>query len=264
MTIKNKTEKVVKCVAITILIICCMHYARRIFLAERFVISSVSMEPTFYSDTKVWVNKMIYGARIYTKLNFEEGEPLHCFRLPGLRKIRPNDIVIFNAPNGYDRWGVIEFKINYVFCKRVLGTPGDSIGIRSGHYWNNHYSGVIGDEMNQSSLNGTPDSSLIQRGFYFTIPFPRFCWNVKEMGPVYVPQKGKTIILDDFSKDLYREIIKYETQCDNLDSIPSNYTFKHDYFFVVGDNATFSIDSRFWGFVPDDFIVGVVTNHKRR
>ncbi|MBO5546853.1 MAG: S26 family signal peptidase [Bacteroidales bacterium] len=90
---------------------------------DRFVIKGESMEPTLHTGEGVWVNKLLMGARIYTKFDFEDSRELHCFRMPGLRKLRVGDVAVFNYP--YGRGGdTIAFKINYVYCKRCWGRRG--------------------------------------------------------------------------------------------------------------------------------------------
>jgi signal peptidase I len=90
-------------------------------------------------------------------------------------------------------------------------------------------------------------------------------WNVDYFGPVYVPKKGKTIALTDRNILLYRKLI--EQHEDNKFEIKNKivyingqpattYTFKMDYYFVLGDNRYDSIDSRYWGFVPEDHLIG--------
>ena len=250
-------------VVLFILLVGALHFGRRIFIAERFIIPSESMSPTLVPGDKVWVNKLLYGARIYKSFDFEDHAPLKCFRMPGLRKIRSGDVICFNYPLGYDKWTKIEFKINYVYCKRVVGTPGDTIGIKDGVTWNNNYNGIIGVQDNQLAIQNTPDSILWRTKFMATMPFTRPMWTMKNFGPLYVPEKGVTIELDSVGRAIYGPVIEYETG-----SWPDNevcsHTFRYDYYFAFGDNSLDSNDSRYWGFIPEEFIIGIVGGRKVR
>lgn len=127
----------------------------RIFLCDQFVVPSDSMNPTLIAGDRILVNKLIAGARIYKKLEFGKDIPLRSFRTPGIRKVGVNDVVVFNAPRGYDR-NRIEFRINYVYSKRCIGTPGDSVSVRDGYFRNNRHPGPIGDTGQQRRLHETP------------------------------------------------------------------------------------------------------------
>lgn len=94
---------------------------------------------------------------------------------------------------------------------------------------------------------------------------PKLMWNKDNFGPVYIPGKGKTVQLDKNSIGFYKQIIReYEKNEIELvgDQVmingapASSYTFKQDYYWMMGDNRHNSEDSRYWGYVPFDHVVG--------
>lgn len=97
-------------------------------------------------------------------------------------------------------------------------------------------------------------------------PFdPNRNWNVDNFGPFRIPKKGWTVTLDSTTVPLYERCIRiYEgnklEQSANgwlINGKPATtYTFKMNYYWMMGDNRHKSLDSRYWGFVPDDHIVG--------
>jgi signal peptidase I len=128
------------------------------------------------------------------------------------------------------------------------------------------------EEINAQPFNKTFDTNLFKdpKGVTYIDIFPHdttlYKWNRDFYGPLKVPAKGLTVALTPGNVALYSEAIqKYEGNKNvvvngyqiSIDGkVITSYTFKQDYYFMMGDNRHNSADSRFWGFVPSDHIVG--------
>lgn len=240
------------------------------FVFMSFRVPSGSMEPTIMTEDHVLVNRLSYGDRIFAHSldsirhgditrGWSYSEPHH------------NDIVVFNNPV-YVRWDTISFNKQKYFVKRCIALPGDTFEIRNGYYHASSYDGPLGNIEAQNAVETlTRDTSITQRQDipYWTAPFyhPVYHWNIREMGPLYVPQKGDTIHLDTISAPIYKHLIEWEinkkiTEHEGkfyVDGEPfTEHIMEQGYYFMAGDNVLYSQDSRYWGLVPEEFIVGRV------
>lgn len=97
-----------------------------------------------------------------------------------------------------------------------------------------------------------------------------YLWNKDNIGPVVIPQKGMTIEFNFKNYYLYRDIIEIHENnqifiqgekilCNGHEF--KNYTFKNDYYYVLNDNRAIGKDSRYFGFIPESHIIGMVRNY---
>ncbi|MDE5948399.1 MAG: signal peptidase I [Prevotella sp.] len=241
----------------------------KIFLFDYFTVPSSSMTPTITPGSKVIVNKLTAGPRLYTAINFKRnGNELHSVRLKGTRGLHHNDIVVFNFPLHGDK---ISFVINHVYCKRITGLPGDTLTAVNGHLYNNNYEGLLGCEQRQRQLEGKTEEMLRRYKVYDVAPRHdrHFGWNIQNWGPLYVPRRGDIITVTPREATLYRRILEWETGAKityDWDSMAvfangrrlTTHLFRHNYYHICGDYSLDSFDSRYWGFVPEEYIIGVV------
>lgn len=266
---KEVMYRIFRAVLVAVPVLTAVAVAIPVLVCDQFRIGGRSMDPVLIAGDHIFVNKLLFGARIYTDYDFSKPD-VRSFRMPGLRRIRPGDIIVFNSTDarGDD---TVSFRINYVYAKRCIGTPGDTVWIENGYYRNSSVSGIVGTPAHQKELSVTPDSVLREQGV--VLDAGKFAgwpgWTLKEFGPLYLPRKGDVITLDSLTAKIYGKLIQYETgnwpEAVNgkvtLGGRPiKEYAFRSGYYFMGGDNVADSKDSRYIGPVPEEYIVGIVTH----
>lgn len=131
---------------------------------------------------------------------------------------------------------------------------------------------TLTQEMKEKLAKNSAIDSLVRdiepKGKWSPNLFPQnrdYPWNYSNMGPIYIPEKGKTVELNLKVLPLYKKIIReYEGNTLSVlgneisinGEVVDSYTFKQDYYWMMGDNRDHSEDSRAWGYVPENHIVG--------
>ncbi len=232
-----------------------------------FKIPSDSMEPALLAGDNILVNKWVMGGRIFNIWDALEGKEVKISRLPGLGKIRRNDVLVFNFPYPA-QWDSIGLNVMSYYVKRCVALPGDTFEIRKAHYWVRSCEMSLGNVESQDALmrivaNGREkDYGIVMSGY----PYNGLVdWNIVNFGPLYLPAKGDEIEMNPKHAVLYRNVIEWEQRKklflygDTVllnDSAIHAYRFKENYYFVAGDKVMNSQDSRYWGLLPEPFIVG--------
>ncbi|WP_287373344.1 signal peptidase I [Prosthecochloris sp.] len=210
----------------------------RVFVVESYRIPTSSMEKTLLAGDFLFVNKYIYGAKV----------PFTDIRLPGIDSVERGDIVVFKFPK--DR------SLNYI--KRCVAISGDVLEIKDRRLFINGEEAIFPEHAQFLA-------DLMPAGYPDQQVFPRFSgFNKDNYGPIRVPRKGDVVTLNEKGYYLYASLITEEGHSIGvtdgtilIDGQPADtYTIEQNYYFVMGDNRDNSLDSRFWGFLPERDMVG--------
>ena len=238
----------------------------QVFFVTSFHIPSDSMEPELLAGDAVLVNKLKYGARLFDVAGAVDGKQVKIKRLPGWGRVERNDVVVFNYPCP-KKWRRIEMDVMQYYVKRCVALPGDTFRIVNGRYRVDGYPHDLGNVEAQDRFRAFIEERGLSDEEKGVKAYPGGAqrWTVKEFGPLYIPKAGDRIRLDSTAFRLYRNVMEWELQeklrCkDNCvyigDRVLAEYRFTKSYYFMAGDKVENSKDSRYWGLLPEEYIVG--------
>lgn len=232
-----------------------------------FRIPTDSMYPALLPGDNILVNKTIMGARIFDIWEAAEEKDVEIHRLPGLGEVKRNDVLVFHFPYPRSNDSLSMHLLKY-YVKRCIALPGDTMGIRNGHYYIKGVNEPVGNVEAQKQIARLRKDDA--RGIVMdAYPWDKYLdWTIQDFGPLHVPARGQTMAMDSAAVKLYCKLIEWEqkksmTREGNKvylgDSLIQEYSFQENYYFMGGDNMENSKDSRYWGLLPEPYIVGVAT-----
>ena len=182
----------------------------QLFCFTSFKIPSDSMEPALKDGDRILVNKMIKGARLFNVFAALDNKDVTIFRIPGLGSFKRNDVLVFNFPYQMNRWDSIRMNVMQYYVKRCIALPGDTLEIRGGFYKVRGCHEQLGNYKAQQYLAKLqqPEKQGIVVG---TFPYDgSLGWNIREFGPLPIPQKEQIVVMNRTNYLLYRQLIAWE------------------------------------------------------
>jgi signal peptidase I len=227
------------------------------FAIDAFRIPSSSMENTLQPGDYILANKFAYNISTPKEIPFAN-LPIPYANIFKIGKPEINDVVIFQFPEGFESDSKKE---GTKYIKRVVAGPHDSLRITEGNVF------VNGKQITLPSSFKKPQF-LDEENFIReeTIYPPGAKWNRLSYGPIIIPAKGDTIKISPENFERWQSVIVMDHGERSLLSEGTlvtldgraifEYVLKQDHYFVIGDNFEKSMDSRNFGFITDNMIIG--------
>ncbi|MGE5437982.1 MAG: signal peptidase I [Syntrophothermus sp.] len=226
-------------------------------LFDAFKIPTGSMEKTLLPGDFIIVNKAAYT------ISTPKTIPIINIEIPyvdlfSVGKPKQNDVIVFEYPGDKGELHPTP-KVNYI--KRVIAGPGDTVFIKNKIVY------VNGKKIDTPSTVFFSDYHMKEKGISERRIFPsNNKWNSDNYGPLVIPKAGDTIninyknIIDwgmIINREFNKKVVSPEGTVVFINGTPAkSYVLKKSYYFVMGDNRDQSMDSRYWGYVPEDYILG--------
>ena len=228
----------------------------KVFILDAFQIPTGSMKNTLLEGDFLLVNKSAYSISTPHQIPFL-GKRLSRTELISTGKPEFNDVVAFEIPADYYDPDSEEYSI---LIKRIIGLPGDTIEIKDQILYINHKKYRTPSYI-KINLNESPIENVNKDLFPYNNK-----WSLENYGPIIVPKKGMKVELNPknilqwqnaINTDYEKKVISVAGTVINLNNKAiREYVFEKDYYFVLGDNRKNSIDSRYFGYIPEEWIIG--------
>ena len=226
------------------------------FVLASFEVPTGSMENEIMAGDFLFVNKFLYGGTTPRTIPFTNVR-LPWFRVPAIRGVERGDVIVFEFPGQRDEVESSEFMF---YLKRAVALNGDTVQVINRLLLVNGKPAPLPRNMKFNNLNAKPAGYADPKIFPRDAPFNEDNW-----GPCVVPRSGDRLELTPATYARWATFIGREGHRIRMDEHrrilidgkeASSYTVERNYLFGMGDNRDNSLDGRFWGFIPDENIVG--------